>query len=123
MKSRWKLFLPNRCIPCFYCRYLHFTILQALYLRIHFKSFQNFSKCTKNNEEKFRCVIDLKSKSDISDSAYILDCCCNFNILWTDHFYSCNNTYGIGYFIQTDSLHHGMKNSFFSESIRLCKVK
>ena len=44
-KSQWKLFIANHCIPCFYCRYLHFTILQALYFRINFKSvFQNLLK-------------------------------------------------------------------------------
>ena len=33
------MFISNRCIHCFYCRYLHFAILQALYIRIHFQTF------------------------------------------------------------------------------------
>ena len=61
---------------------------------------------------EFKCVINLNCKSYISDSAHIVDCCCNFNIFWSDHFYRCYNAYGIGFFIQVDSLNHNeMVNS------------
>ena len=66
----------------------------------------------KNYDRKLLCVIYLNCKSYISDSAHIVDCCCNFNIFWSDHLYRCYNAYGIGFFIQVDSLNHNeMVNS------------
>ena len=38
VKSQSKLFISNRCISCFHRWYMHFAILQAFHLRIHFKT-------------------------------------------------------------------------------------
>ena len=101
-KSQWKMFIADCRIPCFYRRYLHITILQALYLRFYFKSYFWTDPKLRSNASL------IWNGSYISDGAHIVDCCCNFNIFWFDYFHRCNNTYGIVFFILVDIFHQNV---------------